>query len=145
MPSPSSDKERIIAVFNELRADNVDILDAFYAQDAHFVDPIGEHNGIKDIKKYYKNIYKNVQSIRFDFSEVISEGNQHSATWTMYLRAKGLNSGKEVVVKGVSIIRFENGLVSYHRDYFDMGEFIYDYVPILNWLIKQVKGRLKSS
>jgi hypothetical protein len=48
-------------------------------------------------------------------------------------------------VMGNSHIVFnEENLVSYHRDYFDMGEFIYDHVPVLNFVVKKVKERLKS-
>ena len=54
-----------------------------------------------------------------------------------------LNKGKEFVVQGVSEIHFENNLVTYHRDYFDMGEMVYERIPIFGWITKKIKNRLK--
>lgn len=137
--------ERIKRVFTELRADNLQILDDFYDPETHFEDPLGAHRGLSTVKKYYGGLYQNVQSIRFDYLDTISEPNKHLLVWKMTLQAKNLNKGEPVVVFGNSVIKFnESNLVSYHRDYFDMGEFIYEHVPILGWLVKKAKARLKE-
>ncbi len=137
--------ERIDEVFNELRADKMEILDDFYAPEVEFIDPVGKHNGLAEVKKYYSNLYKNVVSIRFEFHDIISQDNKHTAIWTMYLKSKNLEDGKEISLSGNSVIIFnEDNLVSYHRDYFDMGEFIYERVPFVGWLVKKVKARLQA-
>jgi hypothetical protein len=65
--------------------------------------------------------------------------------WKMYLKASGLKGGEEIILNGGSLIKFnDKGLVSYHRDYFDMGEFIYEHIPGLSWIISIVKNRLKA-
>lgn len=140
-----SQAQRIEKVFNELRADNVDILDNFYAPNALFIDPIGRHKGIDEVKGYYKGIYEGVTDIKFEFSDIISNGSNHVGVWKMILRTPNLNSGKPVILHGNSVIKFnENGLVSYHRDYFDMGEFIYEHIPVLGSVTKYIKKRLKG-
>ena len=63
--------------------------------------------------------------------------------WKMWLSTPNLNGGDGFFVSGVSEIHFLNGLVNYHRDYFDMGEMVYEKVPVLGWLTKKIKGRLK--
>ena len=137
--------QRIEKVFNELREDNVHILDKFYAKDTLFIDPIGRHEGIKAVKDYYAGIYKGVEEIKFEFSEIISNGNNHVGVWKMTLTTPNLNSGKPVILHGNSVIKFnDEGLVSYHRDYFDMGEFIYEHIPLLGSVTKYVKKRLKG-
>lgn len=136
---------KIEKVFNDLRANNLEILDDFYDKETLFVDPLGEHRGLDSVKDYYKNLYKNVESIRFEFSNSISQNSQHYMVWKMYLKASGLKGGEEIVLNGGSLIKFnEKGLVSYHRDYFDMGEFIYEHIPGLSWIISIVKNRLKA-
>ncbi|MCR9205222.1 MAG: nuclear transport factor 2 family protein [Halobacteriovoraceae bacterium] len=137
-------KQRIEKAFNDLRADNLHILDSFYHPKLKFIDPIGELNGLDNMKAYYKKMYENVTEIKFLFSTMTAENNELTATWTMLLKAKGLNDGKEVKVEGVSHLKFDpdTNLVIYHRDYFDMGEFIYEYIPILGRIIKMVKGKL---
>ncbi|MGE3609523.1 MAG: DUF1295 domain-containing protein [Bacteriovoracaceae bacterium] len=138
-------QEKMKKVFNELRADNIQILDNFYAQDTVFIDPLGKHNGILSVKAYYQNLYKNVKSIHFKFNDIVSSGNTHALVWTMTLEADGLNGGKPITLEGNSHIKFNDAnLVVYHRDYFDMGEFIYEHVPVLGWTIKKVKEKLKN-
>lgn len=138
-------QEKIKHVFNTLRADNLKVLDDFYDPNTEFIDPIGTHRGIKAVKDYYENLYKNVKDIRFEYKDLVSSGNTHVLIWTMILTAEGLNGGKPVILSGSSHIKFnESNLVIYHRDYFDMGEFIYEHVPLLGWTIKHIKTRLRG-
>lgn len=132
-------------VFNELRANNTEILDGFYTADVVFEDPLGQVNGLNSMKEYYQAMYKNVQDIRFEFKDDAVNGDRHLSTWVMYLRAQGLNGGEEVAVHGVSELEFqsESSLVIYHRDYFDMGEFLYQHIPILGSVIKLVRKQLE--
>ena len=137
--------ERIIDVFKNLRADRISILDDFYDPNILFKDPLGEHRGLDAMKEYYRKLYRNVQSIEFVPKDIISSGNKHVYVWQMRLRARGLNGGKLVVVDGNSVIEFnERNLVSYHRDYFDMNEFMYQYIPVLGWLTQKVNKELKK-
>lgn len=138
-------EDKIKSAFNNLRADNIEILNEFYDEKSIFIDPLGTHNGRESIKAYYKNLYKNVTYIKFNFNNIIANGNSYSLYWTMTLSAQGLNSGKPIIVEGNSHITFNNsGLVIYHRDYFDMGEFIYEHLPVMGWTIDKIKKRLKS-
>src|SRR5690606_23520198 len=125
--------QMIRQVFNELRATNTEILDSFYTPDVVFEDPLGQINGLGSMKEYYQAMYKNVQDIRFEFKDDAINGDRHLSTWVMYVRAKGLNGGEEIAVHGVSELEFQaqSSLVIFHRDYFDMGEFLYQHIPIL--------------
>ena len=137
-------KQKIETIFNDLRADNLSILDNFYATDVEFVDPIGTHNGLDAVKKYYGGLYKNVTEIRFENIDIVSEGHKHVYVWKMVMKAKSLNKGKEVTLDGTSVIKFNSDdLVIYHRDYFDMHEFIYKHIPFVGWLTNKVNKRLK--
>ncbi len=137
-------KERIIKAFNELRADNLHILDDFYHSDVLFEDPLGKIESLAALKNYYQSMYQNVTDISFDFSLLIEEGDSIMGTWTMDLKAKGLNKGNSVLVKGVSHLRFEedSNLVNYHRDYFDVGEMVYEHIPLLGTSLKLIKKKL---
>ena len=37
----------------------------------------------------------------------------------------------------------EESLAFFHRDYFDLGEMVYERLPGVGWVIKKVKNRLK--
>lgn len=137
-------KDRILKAFNDLRADNLHILDNFYHPNLLFADPLGEIKGLKAMKAYYAQMYETVTDIKFDFGTLTEEGDNVIGTWIMTLKAKGLNGGEEVKVSGVSHLRFDSAsdLVIYHRDYFDMGEFIYEHIPVMGGLIRMVKKKL---
>ena len=143
---PMQQEEKIKYIFNTLRADNIEILNDFYASNTKFIDPIGTHEGIQSVKSYYKNLYSNVKHIHFKFNDLISTGSTHVLIWTMTLTAEGLNGGKPISLEGNSHIKFnEANLVTYHRDYFDMGEFIYEHIPVLGWTVKKVKSKLRGN
>ncbi len=138
-------QQKIEKVFNELSSQNMELLYTFYDQFVLFEDPLGTHKGIDSVRKYYENLYKNVDSIKFDFSNHVCDSNQCVSMWTMHLKAKNLNGGEPIAVIGNSFIKFDkDGKVIYHRDYFDMGEFIYERIPILKNIIKFIKNKLKE-
>ena len=64
----------------------------------------------------------------------------------MELRAKGLKGGERVLLDGTSHIRYggESGKVIYHRDYFDMGAFVYENIPVLGPIVRYTKKRLSK-
>lgn len=130
-------------VFNQLDKDHMDILDIFYDPDIVFEDPLGRIEGIEGMRSYYGNMYENVTEIRFAFQKEVIQDDSHFAVWTMYLKASSLNKGREIAVTGSSIIEFgTSGKVTYHRDFFDMGAFIYEHIPVLRWAIGNIKKRL---
>lgn len=130
-------------IFNELRHDNTHILDSFYHRGVKFEDPIGTIDGIDEMKSYYQKMYKDVESISFNFKNYSQADNRYFFSWDMTLKTPKLNSGEEFIVSGVSEILFEGNLVAYHRDYFDMGAFIYEKVPVLGRIVRILKSRLE--
>lgn len=132
--------------FNLMNKDNVEqVVNEFYSPDAEFVDPIHRIKGNENIIKYYKSMYANVLEIHFDFTDSIEKENSVVLIWTMKLRASKLNNGEWVTVDGNSVIKFTpGGKAFFHRDYFDMGEFIYERIPVLNFVVKKIKSRLKN-
>lgn len=128
--------------FNGTTKETMSRVDDFYAKDALFRDPVGEIRGASAIKAYYARLYENVLSIRFDFESEIGEGDEHVVTWVMHLRHKAIEGGKEISLPGASHIRFANGKAVYHRDYFDMGAFVYEHIPVLGAGVRYVKKKV---
>jgi limonene-1,2-epoxide hydrolase len=145
---PMSDQsQKISAFYRDLSADHIELVDQFYDKNAEFADPIVDIHGVSALRDYYAGLYKNVKSIRFDFTNEVAQGNDHVVMWRMTLISDSLNGGKEFSVDGNSFIRFggTDGKVVYHRDYFDMGAFIYERVPVLGRVIRYIKEKLSSS
>lgn len=134
---------RIRDTFNGLDRDHMHVLDDFYAAGVTFEDPLGRIEGLDALREYYANMYRNVSAIQFDFAEEVVQGDTHVVVWTMTVQASGLNHGRPVLLEGNSLIRFgSDDKVVYHRDYFDMGAMVYEYVPVLGFFVNVVKKRL---
>ena len=144
---PKNPKERVIKFFNSANFSNMKSLcEKFYHPNLIFEDPLGTLEGRNEMIKYYLNLYQNVVDIRFDFKDSTSNGNIYMLSWVMYLKTKKLKSGEEIKLEGVSHLKFDpkTGLVIYHRDYFDMGAFIYEHIPVVGSLIRYIKRKLSS-
>ncbi len=131
-------------IFNEFDGKNLNLLNDFYSQDIVFQDPLHKVEGFLSLQNYYAKIYKNVQSIRFDFQKFVSQDDEVVGFWTMSLKAKGLNQGALFEVQGVSVFIFNSeNKVKYHRDYLDLGEMVYEKIFGLGFVIKKIKTLLK--
>lgn len=138
-----TNKEKFQYVFEKLSKDSMHLIPEFYAEDVEFVDPVGKIKGSKNITKYYENMYKNVKSIKFEFSNFVESGDMVVGVWKMTLVTDKLNGGEPIAVDGNSVIKFKDGKAIYHRDYFDMGAFVYENVPVLGFVVKKIKDRFK--
>ena len=143
----ASNIDRAKDIFNRVDKDHLFLIQEFYDSDALFQDPIHKVNGVRAIESYYAGLYKNVKSIRFDYKSSSEVENFVTLEWTMHLIALQLNSGREITLDGVSLITFggRQGKVVAHRDYFDMGEFIYERIPLLGTAIGFIKNKMKGN
>ena len=132
--------------FNALHGGSMDLVEIFYHPQAHFSDPIGQHFGVGDIKKYYAGIYGPVTEIRFEFKKPLMSGNDLALEWTMFFKSRKLKGGQEIVVDGLSKIRFDpiTNQALEHRDYFDVGSMVYEHVPVLGGIIRYIKNLLMT-
>lgn len=138
--------KEIQSLFNNFNSNTLSLADDFYDPDVVFLDPIVELKGRDALKAYYADMYENVTSIRFDFSGGIEKEEEAVVFWTMEVRAKGFKGGEPVFLDGTSHIKFggDSGKAVYHRDYFDMGAFVYENIPVLGSIIRYTKKRLSK-
>lgn len=136
--------DKAVKFFHALNKDTLALIDEFYHEDVVFRDPLVEIRGRAALHDYYGKMYQNVRSIVFEFPEVITEDDRQSLIWTMTLSAKGYNGNKPLSVDGTSVIRYDraSGLAVYHRDYFDLGTFVYETLPVLGPMVRFVKRKM---
>ena len=143
IPDVPEDRSEIIRWgFNELNIDTMELLEDFYHEDVGFVDPVVDVHGLEDLRKHYVHQYAKAKEIGFEFVSEHIAGDTHTVEWNMTLRTKRLNKGKVFTVPGVSVITFEGNKVIYHRDYFDLGDMLYERVPVMRFFTKKIKKRL---
>lgn len=132
----------ITEFFNKARYENMEELcREFYDENVEFADPIGTVSGIEEMIRYYKHMYKNVIDIKFVPINEFQKENEKVFVWKMFLKHKRIKSGEEIAVDGMSIFRYENDKVIYHRDYFDAATMIYENIPILGSIIGYIKSK----
>lgn len=145
--SPSTERsERIRHTFDDLRSDTLYLLDDLYAEDLVFEDPLGRLDGLDEFRIYIQAMYEYVEEIQWTYTDEVVDGDTHVLFWTMTLQARGLNKGAPFSVEGTSKIVFgAQEKVTFHRDYFDMGDYVYERVPVVKYFVKFVKRRLHKA
>ncbi|MCG6659459.1 nuclear transport factor 2 family protein [Halomonas campisalis] len=136
--------EAFCGFFNNLDKSCTEELYRFYTSDVVFIDPLHRIEGTEALERYFASLYENVTACRFRFHERQRLGDTAFATWTLHLTHPRLAKGREIQVEGCSRLRFAadgSGKVACHRDYFDVGALLYERLPLLGGVIRQLKRR----
>lgn len=130
-------------VFNQLNANTLNLLEEIYTPEVFFRDPVHELKGLPALSDYYGRLYQGVVSCHFEFESEVSDGAQAMLVWIMRFQHCRFRRGEMLDLRGVSHLKFgTDGKVFDHHDYFDMGAFIYERVPLLGSVIRMIKNRL---
>ena len=108
-----------------------------------FIDPANKIQGRELMFKHFASLYENLSACSFEYHEDDCIMNSDAAllVWTMSFNHKRLASGKTIQVEGSTLIRF-NSQIYYHRDWFDLGELLYENLPLIGGVVKKIKSRL---
>ncbi|AYV22424.1 MULTISPECIES: nuclear transport factor 2 family protein [Vibrio] len=134
--------EMVSEVYQKLNKNNLHLLEQIYHKDVVFEDSAHRLEGWDQLSAYFDSLYTNVIKCDFDIRHHQQVEDSGFLTWTMQLQHPKLNGGEAVKVNGVSHIRFSGDRVIFHRDYFDLGEMLYENIPLLGFVIKNIKQRL---
>jgi len=127
-----------------LATGNTAELAPLYSEDIYFEDPSHGIQGKAALIERFQHLYSKVDSCNFKFHQTLDTGGEIFLAWTMILRQRGPKSGEVTRVEGASFLKVRNNRIYYHRDYFDLGAFVYENVPMLGSIIKRIKQRLAS-
>lgn len=129
--------------FAAIGRDSLDRLGQLYSDDVVFQDPLHRIKGLTALRRYFAELYENVEALAFQFHghDSVGEGEGY-LRWTMRYRHPRLAGGREIAVEGCSHLRWRDGRVYHHRDYFDAGALLYEHLPLMGRVIHWLKGRL---
>ncbi len=114
-------------------------LDRLYTEDVRFRDPISEVTGLAELRRYFERFAEVSAGNRFDITDEIVQPGQAAVFWTMVLVD---DDGKEKRrFQGMSHLKVRDRIYE-ERDYFDLGEAVYDHVPVVSWFTRLVRSRL---
>lgn len=126
--------DRFVARFAEVGPQMGEGVEAIYASEVAFRDPITRLRGIDALRRYLTHFGETAAGARFAVTDTIVQPGDAVVFWSM------TPAGGGAAIDGVSHLRVHDRVVA-ERDYFDLGE-VYDRVPGLAWLTGLVKGRL---
>jgi hypothetical protein len=129
--------------YRHLGLNNINALESIYSEDVTFIDPVNTIIGRDAMLKHFQNSYQDVLACRFEFDanvEIITQG-QAFLSWKMTYQHRKLKSKKPIEVNGASYIQFEQRVI-WHRDWFDLGQMVYENIPVVSTITGLIKSRL---
>ena len=141
-------EEQFHQVYEDLLSIDMNQLESLYHKDIKFIDPITTHQGIAAVKDYFSQLLTSADICRFTIHSMLNctaaAGQPYSyvVEWTMQLRLK--NKTTMIHVDGVSMLKVCDGKIRYHRDYYDLGEMVYEHIPVLRRIIHYIKKKLDA-
>ncbi|HEY7885634.1 MAG TPA: nuclear transport factor 2 family protein [Cellvibrionaceae bacterium] len=126
--------------------DTVDTIVQLYHADALFIDPVKTVEGRDQLHAYFSAMAEGLLECQFTFNQVLTQINadsvhQASLFWTMHYRHPKLRGGALLELAGTSHIKYSDTII-YHRDYYDLGQMLYQHLPLLRQVIAIIKNRM---
>lgn len=138
----------------DLESMKVEELADIYSNDVTFIDPIAAHSGIAAVQTYFTKLLRNAKNCSFtihSIDKVASLSNEEKSgsallaylvTWKMTFTTSGINKGNPIDVDGISQLKIRDDKIIFHRDYYDLGQMVYENIPLLGRIIKRIKRKL---
>jgi ketosteroid isomerase-like protein len=144
MNSHEAQAAALVDFFEKLQAADVARIQDFYTSDAYFKDPFNEVRGVPAIRRVFEHMYVALEAPRFVIHDVVAQGDQCVLTWDFIFRFRRF-SREWQTVRGASHLRLDaNGLITLHRDYWDVAEELYEKLPGVGLLMRWLKRRANS-
>lgn len=120
-------------------------LEPLYSPSVTFIEPAGEIKGREAVFDHFRASCANLIECRFLFNESMEIRNENQAclVWDMTFRHRKLNGGKQIVSNGITLLQFDEQ-IRLHRDWFDLGQAVYENLPLMGSAVRFVKGKMHA-
>ncbi|MEH8020660.1 nuclear transport factor 2 family protein [Rheinheimera metallidurans] len=143
--APTPRIEQFLTFYNNLSSANLEQLAQLYHADITFIDPVHQLNGRQALSHYFAHAYERLQQCRFTAAEKLEQAEQGFISWKMQFAHPAIAKGKLLEVDGCSVLRWQDNMIIYQRDYYDLDAMVFQHLPILGWLTAKVKHRMANS
>lgn len=146
-PSPdvrAAAMERFSGLWSSLTEESVGrFAREVYAPEVWFNDTVKTLEGHDAVADYLLDTARKVGSCTVQIDQVMEEGPDSFVRWTMEVRLKGNPDGEPMLSCGVTHLRFDpEGRILLHQDFWDPAGGIYEHLPGVGWVVRQVRARL---
>lgn len=120
------------------------VLEPIYAPGVTFIEPAGKIHGRDKVFSHFRESCENLIDCRFVFDDRLETVSHDRAylVWSMQFRHRKLSGGRQITTSGISLLKFTDQ-IELHRDWFDLGQTVYEHVPIIGSVIRLIKGKMQ--
>jgi len=131
-----------IELFTKISRDRIADCAAYVAEDIRFQDPFNDLRGRTAFQALLHKTLDDVASPAFEvIDEAHSDRGVHYLRWIFTGHVKGLGLWR---IEGMSELHYNaDGKVCLHIDHWDAGGQFYEKLPILRWILKKIRMRLR--
>lgn len=135
---------RLIDCFESIAPDTLSRLGEIYTDDVSFKDPFNEVQGLPAVTRIFAHMFTQVDGPRFVITGSVLQGEQAFVTWDFRFRMKRFVRDEQCI-RGASHLKFAaDGRASFHRDYWDAAEELYEKLPVLGALMRALRRAARS-
>ncbi|MEO8136388.1 MAG: nuclear transport factor 2 family protein [Betaproteobacteria bacterium] len=141
-PSPDA-LQRLVDFYETLTPASLGAVREVYAADASFRDPFNDVRGSDEVQRVLLHMFENLSAAKFVIREAVADGDQAFLVWDFHFRMRRWKPDAQRKIHGSSHVRFDGqGRVSYHRDYWDAAEEVYDKIPLLGSVLRAIRRKM---
>jgi len=130
-----------IRFYQELRPETVSRLDRLVVPDVHFKDPFNDFRSRDRMKQVFAAMFHRVEQPRFIIRDHAISQQMTYLRWGLSFRTP--SSPRPTTIEGMSEVKFDMaGQVTSHIDHWDAAEQFYERLPVLGWVLRQIKARM---
>lgn len=135
---------RVSDFFETITPASVSRLGEIYTSDVYFKDPFNEVSGLEPVEKIFTHMYQVLDNPRFVMTSQVLDGTQCFLTWDFLFTFKNFSKTKVQTIRGATHLKFVTlpdgqERVSFHRDYWDAAEELYEKLPGVGVLMRGLK------
>lgn len=134
----------LVTFYQHLQPSLLRQLSEIYHDDTLLVDPVGQHHGVEALERYFASLLKNLRYCRFQVTHQHYFDQCALLLWRMEYAHPALQRSAAQTLEGSSYLVFRDERIVFQRDYYDLGEMLYEKVPVLGGAIRLLKKRLKT-
>ena len=137
--------QRVVDFFEQLTPHSVSQFGEYYTEDAYFKDPFNEVRGLPAVTGIFSHMYVALHEPRFVVTGRVVQGDACFLVWDFVFRFKKFSPEVTQTVRGSSHLKFAaDGRISFHRDYWDAAEELYEKLPVVGGVMRWLKARANS-
>jgi len=133
--------EAYARAYEGLTPDTIDDLLTLTAPDIRFKDPFNDLRGQDALRGLFRHMFQATRDPRFVVRHAVLSGDTGLLRWDFSAEMRGLGQWQ---VEGMSEIRFDaDNRIALHIDHWDAAEQFYEKLPVIGWLLRLIRRRMR--